>query len=173
MKTAILVLLGALAIFAQVTVAPRFPISGAIFNFPLIVLVLTAAFAGPTSAMVATPIIAILLGFASDRSPGLLLIGYLPLLPLGVLIEQSRLPLTDFFQTLAAGLITGAWLRGVLAFAVMVQGAGFTVAVLTKVILPGLLLDFALLAVVYLALRLIGLNGRSLTLSRGGFLAHE
>jgi hypothetical protein len=173
MKTAILAVLTALAIFAQVTVAPRFPISGAVFNFPLMLLVLIAAFGGPLAAMVTTPIVAILLGFASDRSPGLLLIGYLPLLPLGLLLEQSNLPLTHFFRTLGTGIIGGIWLRGILALAVMAQGAGFTVSVLTKVIIPGILLDFALLAVVYLLLRLIGLSGRSLTLSRGGFLAHE
>lgn len=173
MKTLILGALLLLAIFAQVTVAPLFPISGATFDFPLAVLVLMAAFGGPLATMAAVPIAAILLGFASDRAPGLLLIGYLPLLPIGHLLEEWNAPLTHFFRTLAMGLVTGVWLRAVLALAVMAQGAGFTVAVLTKVIIPGILLDFALLAVVYLALRLIGLSGRSLALSRGGYWAHE
>lgn len=172
MKTAFLIVLGALAVFAQVTVAPRFPLWAATPDFPLLFLVLAAAFGGPFSSMVATPIVAICLGFASDRAPGLLLIAYLPLLPLGLLIEQMELPLTHFFRTLAACIATGIWLRLLLAGVVLVQ-AGFTFSLLTKVIMPGIFIDFALLAVVYLVLRLIGLSGRSLTLARGGFLAHE
>lgn len=172
MKTAILVVLGALCVFAQVTVAPRFPLWAAIPDFPLLFLVMLAAFGGPFKAMVATPILAVCVGFAGDRAPGLLLIAYLPVLPLGLLLEEADIPLTHFFRVLAAGVATGAWIRTLLAAVVLIQ-AGFTPSLLTKVILPGVFIDIALLAVVYLAVRLIGLNGRSLTLPRGGFLAHE
>lgn len=173
MKVATLVVLGAIAILGQVTVAPGFPIAGAVFSFPLILLVLIAGFGGPTSAMIAIPLVAVALGFVSDRSPALLLLGFLPLLPLGLVVEELRLPLSPFLQTLIVGAATGIWLRAVLAAAVMVQGAGFHAALFTKVLLPGAVLDVALLALVYAALRLIGLERRSMTLSQGGFLLHE
>ena len=172
MKTIVIVILGALAVFAQVTVAPRFPLWAAVPAFPLVFLVLLAAFGGPFKAMVAMPIVAIALGFASNRAPGLLLLAYLPALPIGLLLEESDIPLSHLVRTLTSGIATGVWIRLLLASTVLAQ-AGFTISLFTKVIVPGIFLDFALLAVVYLVLSLIGLNGRSLTLPRGGFLAHE
>ena len=155
---------------AQVTVAPLFPISGAVPDFALVLLVTLAVFSGPTSAMLAIPVTAIFVGFASDRAPGLLIIAYLPLLPLGLLLQEWRIPLNQYLRVIAGGGATGMWIRGVLAIAAVLQGANIAVGPLIfQVLLPGLFLDLALLTIAYVPFRLIGWSGRGMNLQRGGF----
>jgi hypothetical protein len=169
-KALLIALLFFTASLAEVTVAPLFPISAAVPDIPLVTLVVVTAYAGPYAAMLGIPFVAICLGFASDRSPGVLLIAYLPLLPLAALLEESSLPLNRFARTLVTGAATGLWLRLLLAIVAVLQGASLPVVTLiARLLLPGLFLDIALLAVAYLPLRLIGLEGHRMALQRGGF----
>ena len=55
-----------LTALAQVTVAPLFPVSGAVVELPLIVLLLLAVFVGPTAVMFGLPVLALCLSFAAN-----------------------------------------------------------------------------------------------------------
>ena len=159
-----------LTAIAQVTVAPLFPIAGAVPDLPLVALLILAVYAGPTSVMVGLPFVAICTGFASDRAPGLLVLGYLPLLPLAVGIEGWRVPLGQFVRLALVGTATGLWLRSVLALSSVAQGADPAFwALIGDVLIPGAFLDIALLTVAYVPFRLIGWSGRGMTLRRGGY----
>ena len=74
-------------------------------------LVMVVAFGGPRAAMVAVPVVALSFAFASNRSAALVLLAYLPLLPLAFVLEEGGLPLNRFAQTLVAGVATGLWAR--------------------------------------------------------------
>lgn len=167
------VVLGAgvlLASIAQVTVAPLFPVSGATPEFVLLLLVLVAAFSSPSPVMVLTPIAAIAVGFLSDRAPGLMLLAYLPLLPLGLAIEESAVPVNHYLRTFAMMVMTGAWVRVLLALGAMAGGAEGAFGVLVRdVLVPGFVLDAVLLTVVYIPMRVAGWSGRGLTLQRSRY----
>lgn len=159
-----------LAALAQVAVAPLFPVSAALPDLVLVVLAVTVVFRGPRAAMAGIPIAALLYSFAADRAPGLMLIAYLPLLPLAAYLAGAGLPLNRFAQTLIAGAGTGLWARLVLALAAMGQGAQPEAGLLiTAVLLPGLFLDLVLLAVVYLAARAMGASPRPMSLRRSEY----
>ncbi len=159
------------AAVAQVTIAPLFPIDAAIAELPLLTLAVIALLSGPRNAMVAMPLAAIFTGFTTDRAPGLLLIGYVPLLPLAFLLEQAELPLGRFPRALGAVLACGVWLRAILGLSAMSQGAPFAVAPLVRdIILPGMVFDAVLLGIAYLPLKLTGWSPRSVSLRRAGWL---
>lgn len=159
-----------LAAIMQVTVAPLFPVSAAAPEFVLLTLVIVAAFGNPRRAMVCVPVGAIAYGFLSDRSPALLLLAYLPLLPLGLYLEEARVPLNHYARTLIVTVATGVWIRALLMLGAVVGGADATPgAALGQVLIPGLFLDFALLSVVYVPLRLIGWSGQGMSLHRGSY----
>jgi cell shape-determining protein MreD len=158
------------AAMLQVTVAPLFPISAAEPEFLLLTLVIISAFGSPRRGMICVPIAAIAYGFLSDRSPGLLVLAYLPLLPLGLYLEEARVPLNHFARTLLALLLTGVWARVLLVLGAVVGGADAPVSVvLGQIVVPGLFLDFALLTVVYVPMRLVGWSGQGMSLQRGGY----
>ena len=170
MKAILVFLLIIVTAMAQVTVAPLFPVSGAVPDLALVLLVTLAVFSGPTTAMVAIPLTAIFVGFATDRAPGLLIIAYLPLLPLGLLLQESHIPLNQYLRVVTSGGATGVWIRLVLALAAVLQGASIAIGPLIfQVLLPGLFLDLALLTIAYVPFRLIGWSGRGMNLQRGGF----
>lgn len=149
---------------AQVTVAPLFPLLSAETNFLLVTLAIILVFGGATPALVATPLVAILLSFVSDRSAALLLLALLPLPPLAYWLSESQLPMTRGVQLFVVVAITGAWARGLLAFAAVVQGAEPALVTLTvSFILPGLVLDGLFLLLAYVPCRLLGLEPRSLS----------
>jgi len=162
-----------LTIFAaicQVTVAPLFPVGSVVFDFVLLSLVLVAAFGSPQRAMLCVPVAALAYGFLSNREPGLLVLAYLPLLPLGLYLEEARVPLNHYARTTFAFMATGAWVRSLLVLGAIVGGAeAGPGVVLTQVVLPGLLVDFALLSVAYVPLRLLGWSGQGMSLSRGTY----
>ena len=170
MKAFLAVLLTIFAAMCQVTVAPLFPLWGVTFDFVLLTLVLVAAFGTPQRAMLCLPVAALAYGFLSNREPGLLVLAFLPLLPLGLYLEEARIPLNHYAHTLTAFLLTGAWARLLLVLGAVVGGAeAGPWTILSNVILPGLFLDFALLSVVYVPLRLLGWSGQGMSLSRGGY----
>ncbi|MBI5948202.1 MAG: hypothetical protein HY875_08695 [Chloroflexi bacterium] len=156
-----------LAALAQVTVASLFPWQAALPDLALLTLLLFAAFAGPATVMVGLPLLAISLGFASDRSPALILLAYLPLLPIASGLEQSAVPLNRYTTWLIAGLATGAWARLILAFGAIAQGASADLGSLAfRLVLPGLILDGLLLSMVYLPIRAFGWEGRGPSLQQ-------
>jgi hypothetical protein len=158
------------AALAQVTVAPLFPIQGALFDFVLVTLITVAVWAGPRAAMVSLPFAAIFLGFVSDRAPGLLILAYLPLLPLAFVVAEANLPLSRFVQTVLVGAGVGIWARLVLSLGAFVGGAEFTLSgLLFLVLVPGVFLDILLVTFVYLPFRLSGMHARPMTLHRSTF----
>ncbi|OAI39087.1 hypothetical protein AYO38_08275 [bacterium SCGC AG-212-C10] len=158
----------------QVAFAPYFPIGGATFDVPLIALVLILRLRGPRTTMVALPVLAVWTAFLLNRSAALMLIGYLPLLPLAFWLDESGPPVGAILRTLAVTVVTGGWARFVLSLGVIGAGADPALSVLVwKVLLPGFFLDLALLVVAYVPLRFIGWEARSTRLQRGGFSAYE
>jgi hypothetical protein len=170
MRTVWLAILFVTVTVAEVTVAPLFPIRGASPDFALVTLMALAVFSSPRTVMVALPVLSVMLGFSTDRAPGLLLLGYLPLLPLAAYLNGGPLPLNRYAQVLAAGAATGLWSRGLLAFGSIAQGADLQMsALLGDVLIPGFLLDVGLITIVYFPFRLVGWSPRQMTLQRGGF----
>lgn len=161
-----------LAAIAQVTVAPLFPVAGAVPDFVLLTLVLLVTFSNARPVMIGTPIAAIAYGFLSSRAPALLLLAYLPILPLGYFLEESRVPVTHYLRAALMMGITGLWARALLAIGAMSAGADAAFGILFwDVLIPGLFFDLALLTVVYIPFRLIGWTGQGMTLGRTGYYA--
>lgn len=170
MRTVRLGMLFLIVTVASVTVAPLFPIRGASPDFALVTLVALSVFSGPRTVMVALPVLSVLLGFSTDRAPGLLLMGYLPLLPLAAFLASGTLPFNRYAQVLTAGVTTGLWSRFLLAFGSIAQGADLQmVALLGDVLIPGFFFDLVLITIVYFPFRLVGWSPRQMTLQRGGF----
>lgn len=159
-----------LVVVAQVTVAPLFPLRAAVPDFALLTLIGLAMYRRPATTMLALPILALLLAFSTDRAPGLLLLVYLPLLPLAALIEGADLPLNRYARITIALVVSGLWARTLLALAAIAQGAEpETGALVRQVLLPGMVLDWGLLTVVYVPSRLLGWRPQRMILQRGGF----
>jgi hypothetical protein len=160
----------ALVAMAQVTVAPLFPVGTANFEFVLVSLAMVLAFSGPRTLMGAMPFAAICLAFASNRSPALLILAYLPMLPLAGWLAESGPPMNRFLQVLSATMVTGAVSRSVLAAGAVSGGAELAVGpLITGILLPGLLLDMALLTVAYGPVRLLGWEPGEMTLQPGRY----
>jgi len=167
MKTVAIFALLVAATSSQVSVAPLFPLGAAIPDIVLVLLVAVTFFGGPRAAMAAIPFAALFLGFQSGREPGLLLLGYLPLLPLSAWLAAVRIPLTGAGRFVAAGAATGVTVRGVLTIGAIINGASASATTIVfHLILPGLFLDVALLATVYTACRLVRWGPLDLTLQR-------
>ena len=170
MKMFAAVLLTVFAAICQVTVAPLFPVGAVVFDFVLLTLILIAAFGSPQRAMLCVPVAALAYGFLSNREPGLLVLAYLPLLPLGLYLEEVPIPLNHYLRTAGALVLTGAWARTLLVLGAVVGGADASPGlVIREILLPGMFVDFALLSVAYAPLRLLGWSGQGMALSRGGY----
>jgi hypothetical protein len=163
----------AIVLFAgvlQVTVAPLFPVRGAVIDVGLIAIFLVAMLAGPRPAMVAVPIVAILISFATDRAPGIMLLAYLPWLPAATLVEEGHLPLSRYAQMLAVFVGAGLWARLVLSAAAMADGAGFEpTEMLLQVLVPGMLIDIIVFTALWIPLRLAKATRRDLSLRQGAW----
>jgi hypothetical protein len=163
-----------MAAVLQVSLAPLFPISGATFEFLPLVLLLTARLKGPRLAMIALPFGAICTAFLIDRSPALLILAYVPLLPLLYAVDEYGPPLGTTGRTILAAVLAGAWLRVVLALGAVAGGASLEPGALAgAVLLPGMFLDAALTATIYAPVRFVAWEPRSMSLSRRGYAAYE
>lgn len=163
-----------MAAVLQVSFAPLFPLSGATFEFAPLLLLLVARFKGPKPAMIALPFAAVLTAFLVDRAPALVLLGYLPLLPLLYLLEEYGPPLGSIGRTVLAAVFGGLWLRALLSFAAIADGAAFEPRLLIgSVLLPGVFLDAFLTAAFYAPLRFVAWEPRSMNLTRRGYAAYE
>lgn len=161
-----------LAVVAQVTVAPLFPVAGAVPDLVLLTLCLAAAFAGPSPVMVMTPVGAVMLGMLSDRGAGLLLLAYVPVVVIRAVLDDAPLPLGEAGKTWLTMLGSGLAARTVLALGAMLAGAPMMVGPLvSQVLLPGVFIDAVLLLLFYVPLRLVGLRGAGFAGTRGRFLA--
>jgi hypothetical protein len=164
------VVLVVMASVAQVTIAPLFPLRGAAFEFGLLTVVLLALTAGPRAGMLAVPFCAVAVGFASDRAPGLLLLAYLPIMPLGVLMEEARLPFPRYLQLLVLVVLCGTWARSLLAASAVIQGADFAVTPFVRELwAPGMVLDALAFTAMYLPIRMIGRGADTFTLRQGRY----
>lgn len=156
----------------QATVAPLFPLGNAQPDFALLFCAWLCIFRGPRTAMWAIPVVALFEGFLVDRSPGLLIVGYLPIVPLLAFFHprDTNVVLGSYWRVAVATSITGAGLRALLAITAILQGGQFDLGILVfGIIIPGLVLDAALLTVAYLPARLLGWNVASMALSKGGY----
>ena len=161
-----------LVVLLQVTAAPLFPLSGAIPDLPLLLQAIIAVFLGPRWGMVCLPIVAVLLGFLTSHQAAIFIVAYLPLLPQTAWLAESGLPLTRFTQVLTAAAITGIWARTLLAAAAMVNGADADVGGLISVVLvPGLILDLALLTFAYAGCRVVGWEPQGTALRQQGYFS--
>lgn len=149
---------------AQVTIAPLFPLLSAEASFLVVTLAVLLVFGGMQTALIATPLMALFLGFSSDRSPALLLLALLPLPPLAYWLSESQVPMSRGVQLFIVVAIVGAWARGLLAVSAVVQGADPEFGTLvTRFVLPGIVIDGLFFALAYVPCRLLGLEPRSLS----------
>ena len=154
----------------QVTAAPLFPVGSAVPDLVLVGLTLLSIFRGPKTGLWAIPTAAVIVGLASDRSPGLLLMAYLPLLPLANYLETAGAPLNRYAQTAIAFGSTSVWARSVMTLGTVIQGGELAPqTVIFSLLLPGVFFDLALLSLAYLGFRLLGWEPRSTSLQRAGF----
>lgn len=171
--TAVLVLM---AVFAaavmQATAAPLFPFFNAQPEIGLLLLAWLCAFRGPRTVMWAIPLLALFTGFLIDRSPGLLIAGYLPLAPLMAWLRprDTNVLFGSYWRVAVAVATTGVFLRLLLSATAMLQGGEPAfITLLFGILLPGIFVDMALLTVAYLPARLLGWSVRSMSLSKGGY----
>jgi hypothetical protein len=118
---------------------------------------------------VAAPIAAILYAFAAGIAPALVLIGFVPLVLIGAWVEDLRWPVARFALVATTFLSGTAILRLTLATGAIVQGAdAATWTLVGHVLIPGAVLDLALLGIAYVPLRVgrIELREMSLNASR-------
>lgn len=156
----------------QVTFASLFPIRAAVLDFGLLSVVFIALAGGPRAAMFAAPVAALTVGFTSDRSPGLLLMAYLPVLPLAAFADEARFPVSRYVVLLCVVLLSGIWARVMLTLGPLSEGADFGLAVFIRdLVLPGLVLDFLAFTALYAPLRLLGRVHETLTPQRSRYLA--
>lgn len=155
---------------AQVTVASLFPLRGAVVEFGLLTIVLLALTAGPRAGMAALPFAGLAVGFASNRAPALLILAYLPVLPVAAYVEEARLPFARYLQLLATIVLCGIWARGILTVGPIAQGADLPLLALFRdLLIPGIVLDFLAFTAIYMPIRMIGRGADTLTLERGRY----
>ena len=155
---------------AQVTIGSLFPLRGAVIEFGLLTVIFLALTAGPRAAMFAVPFCALAVGFASDRAPGLLLLAYLPVLPLGLLMEEARLPFARYLQLLTLVVVCGTWARSLMAAAAVLQGADFAIVPFIRELwAPGIVVDAFAFTAMYLPIRMIGRGADTFTLRQGRY----
>jgi len=170
--TALAVMVAAVLVATlQVAATPFFTVAGATADLGIAAILAALLVGGPRQAMLMTPAVALSVAFAGSRSPGLLLAGYAAVLPIGLVLERYDLPPTPYLRFLATALLSGAWLRGVLALGAFSGGAAFAPLVLLRdVITPGLAFDAVLLTLLYVPLRLSGRAQLRFGLERRGWL---
>ena len=157
-------------VLAQVAVAPFFPLAGAVVDLPVVALLLLAAFAGPLAVMLALPVLVLFLGFAANVEFEWLVIAYLPLLPAAAWLQRQPLPQTPYTLVLVVTVAAAVWARAVFAAVAVTSGASPDIgAIAAEVLIPGAVLDAAVLSAGYALCRWIGWPARSLELERAGF----
>lgn len=167
MKPVVIFVALMLLAYLQVTAAPFVVVSAAQFDLFVVSLAILMVFQGPRTAMISLPILAVLAGFTTDRSPAIFILALLPLIPLAYLIAEAGPPISRYLQTAGAVLATGAWARILLATTAIAQGASMDwFALIFQLVAPGLVLDLALLSFAYLGCRLLRWEPRSLSPTR-------
>ena len=137
---------------------------------PVVALLLLAAFAGPLAVMLALPVLVLFLGFTANVEFEWLVIAYLPLLPAAAWLQRQPLPQTPYTLVLAVTVAAAVWARAVFAAVAVTSGASPDVgAIAAEVLIPGAVLDAAVLSAGYALCRWIGWPARSLELERAGF----
>ena len=160
----------------QLSLAPLFPLSIAQADLGLVFVAWITLFRGPRTAMWVAPVLAVMTGLLSDRSPGLFMLAYLPIVPLIAFLRprDTNMIFGGYWRALGAVVVVGVWGRVILALAAIAQGAEPAVGVLIgSIIAPGIFLDGALLTLAFAPARLVGWDVASMALTRGGFAAYE
>lgn len=160
----------------QTSVAPLFPFSLAQADFALLFVAWIMFFRGPHTSMWVVPTLAVLLGFMTNHSPALFLLGFMPVVILASVlrVDGTNLLLGKYWRAAGIVVATGTWTRSLFALIAIVQGADPSIGVLIgSIIIPGIFLDWALLTLAFVPSRLIGLDVANTALSRGGYTAYE
>lgn len=156
MKSLLALPMALFAAILQVSVAPLFPLEGAVVDFGLVAILAAALSLGPRGAMVTTPLCALFVAFAANRAPALILLAYLPLAPLSALLLTAPLPLGRWLRLLGALGIAGLWARGLLSLAAFAGGAPFSaLALIGEVLVPGLIFDALFATILFVSWRLM------------------
>jgi hypothetical protein len=154
----------------QVTVAPLFPLQAATAQVCLALVALVAAMSGPRPAMVAAPVMAVLHAFLSGLPPGLLLLAYLPIVPLMHWAEESEPLPSPMLRFVLAVAATGLFVRVLLGLAATSEGAELSpTSLLLNLLAPGLVLDSLVASVAYAGCRLAGWEPGPRRLFRGAY----
>ena len=171
MRALLLVLLVLATVLAQVAVAPFFPVLGALVEFPVVLLVALAIFAGPYAVMTALPILVLFLGFSTNVEFEWIVAAYLPILPCAAWLQrQHAIPQTPYALALVMTLAAGIWARGVFAAVTMAAGASPDFGgVVADILLPGAAFDAVGLSLAYGLCRWVGWPARSLDLQQAEF----
>lgn len=170
MRAILTLLLIVFAGVAQVTVAALFPLRGAAVEFGLLTVIFLGLTSGPRTAMFALPCVALTIGFTSDRAPALLILAYLPALPVAAFVEQARMPVTRYLQLLGVIGLCGLWARATLTIGPVAQGADLPVLALFRdLLIPGMALDFISFTAIYVPIRMMGRGADTFTLERGRY----
>lgn len=155
----------------QVTVVPLFPISGATAELAIPFILVSLMLGGPPAGMLATPAVALAVGMASTRAPGLLLIGYCGVLLVGYALDRYGLPPGRYPRVLITALAAGAWIRIVLSAGAFATGAPFApFPLLVQIVTPGFLFDAVFVTLAYLPLRLLGRADLRYVVERRGWM---
>ena len=121
--------------------------------------------------MVLTPLVALFTALSGNRAPGLLLIGYAAIIPIGYVLDRYGMPPGHYPRILATAILSGLWIRLVLSLGAMASGAELAVLeLLRSVLIPGVLIDAVLITLAYGALRLFGYGRMTFGLQRQGWL---
>jgi len=169
-RNVVFVVIVFLAAAGQVTVAPLFPLGAAIADYGLIAAAAVALVAGPRAAMVAIPFLALFRSFLGNDAPALMLLAYVPLLPLAFLADEAPLPLTRYLRLGLVVIAGGLWIRGLQAAVAFLTGADFAPrALIVDLLVPGIVFDAVLFSMLYGLLKLAKLADRPLTLERRGW----
>jgi hypothetical protein len=141
---------------AQVTVAPRYPLSAAFPDYMLVTLVVWAILRPTEDTMVALPLGALFLGAVGPLSVMVLTFIYITILPAALLLRALS-PLGSFLNAIV--LLIGATLLRDLVLAAEAVSAGANVGtsdIVLRAFFPGLALNLLLFPFFYFGIRFLG-----------------
>jgi hypothetical protein len=122
--------------------------------------------------MLMTPAVALTLALSSDLGAGVLLVGYTAVLPIGYALDRFAMPPGELPRFLVMAGAAGIWIRVVLSLEAFVQGAEFSPTVLVgNVLLPGLVFDVVIAALIYLPARALGRAQLTFVTEKKGWFA--
>ncbi|GEM_PF-2093126 len=149
-----------ITILAQVSIAPLLPISGALIDTNLLVIVFISSYLSRKIALGALLFLTLLAGSITNISYEWIFLAYLPAILLihffGLITKD---PSPHLIRILAVGAITGIWARILMSLVAFSEGASISlITVFTQILAPGILMDILAIAIFYGIFQIVGLN---------------